>query len=62
MVTGSIAFYNAAFGEGVGMPIHYGQVQCGGEEIQLSQCHRGFIHGCTHAHDAGVRCHEKTGT
>jgi hypothetical protein len=55
LTTGDINLYSAPFGQGTG-PIHYGQLHCGGQESRLTECTRGFPHGCNHEHDAGVRC------
>ena len=47
----------AHFGEGSG-PIWYDNVDCVGDETNITQCsHSGIgVHNCTHSQDAGVVC------
>ena len=59
--TGSIPTLSATFGQGSG-PIHMRSVQCTGDEATLAECTSvAGGTGCSHAYDAGVRCHEQTG-
>lgn len=43
------------FGEGTGT-IHYGGLECNGDESRILHCRNNGIGSCTHANDAGVRC------
>ncbi|KAJ8040920.1 Deleted in malignant brain tumors 1 protein [Holothuria leucospilota] len=45
----------AHYGEGTG-PIHFDNVNCNGEEQQLSRCRYTDQHNCQHSEDAGVKC------
>ena len=51
------ALGGAHFGEGSG-PIWYGNVDCTGNDTNITQCsHSGIgVHNCTHSQDAGVVC------
>ena len=51
------ALGGAHFGKGSG-PIWYGNVDCTGNDTNITQCsHSGIeVHNCTHSQDAGVVC------
>ena len=58
--TGAIPYYNAYFGQGIGI-VHLMSVQCTGTELQLLSCshHSPYYYSyyCRrHTKDAGVRC------
>ncbi len=55
-----MATLSASFGLGSG-PILLSGAGCTGNETRLTNCPSGAITGCTHAHDAGVRCSTQTG-
>ena len=55
--TGAVAFSNAHFGPGTG-PIYLDNLDCSGNESNLTDCARSSYVSCYygHAEDAGVRC------
>ena len=59
-VTGALAAANSFFGPGSG-PIHLDNVECSGDEMEISRCiHAGTgIHNCQHTEDASVICQRK---
>ena len=63
VTVGSIATVSAAFGEGGGR-IALNNVGCSGSEERLVNCPsiQATATACRHSHDAGVRCHQQTGT
>lgn len=54
---GAIARHNAFYGGGIG-PILLSQVRCTGFEMSLLDCPYSIASGCSHSHDAGVKCLE----
>lgn len=56
----TVATSLASFGEGTG-PIALNAVGCTGNEERLLDCPSSSIGSCTHAKDAGVICHSRTG-
>ncbi|XP_033110166.1 scavenger receptor cysteine-rich domain superfamily protein-like [Anneissia japonica] len=56
----SAVYVNGRFGAGEG-PIHLDEVQCTGEETELSQCRSIKIHDCQHSEDAGISCISDSG-
>ena len=59
LTSGSIAT-TATFGQGSG-PVHLMKVGCTGTEANLEDCPSSVGSDCTHAYDAGVRCHIQEG-
>ena len=58
---GTLPFSAASFNQGTG-PVVLNAVQCVGTEARLTYCASGGVTSqCTHAKDAGVRCHTQTG-
>ena len=59
-LTAVSALGGASFGGGSG-PIWYDNVDCVGNETNITQCsHSGIgVHSCTHSQDAGVVCASK---
>ena len=57
MSTDAVSFQNALFGRGVG-PIHIDNVDCRGDEDNLTNCSHSSALSCYrgHSEDAGVRC------
>ena len=57
MSADAVSFQNAVFGAGVG-PIHINNVNCRGDEDNLSECSHSSALSCYrgHSEDAGVRC------
>ena len=56
MFSEPVAFGEASFGEGVG-PIHLTQVECTGEETNLTQCLSVEVTDqCSHSMDVGIIC------
>ena len=55
ILSGAQAYNFAYFGEGKG-PIHLDNVQCTGNETQLTDCPYVSDHNCLHFEDSGVIC------
>ena len=53
---GLAVFYGGTYGQGIG-PINLDDVACSGSEASLSCTYDSNTADCTHAQDAGVRCH-----
>jgi hypothetical protein len=54
---GLAVFHGGMYGQGVG-PINLDDVACSGSEASLLSCtYDSHTADCTHAQDAGVRCH-----
>jgi hypothetical protein len=54
---GLAVFHGGMYGQGVG-PINLDDVACSGSETSLLSCaYDSNTADCTHAEDAGVRCH-----
>ena len=54
---GLAVFYGGTYGQGIG-PINLDDVACSGAEASLLFCtYDSNTADCTHAQDAGVRCH-----
>ena len=57
MIIGITAYGTAQYGQGSG-PILLDDVACSGTEMSLQSCSYDSDSGdCSHAEDAGVRCH-----
>ena len=56
-VSGIVSYGGGTYGQGIG-PVNVRNVACTGSERSLFSCpYDGNTAGCTHAEDAGVRCH-----
>jgi hypothetical protein len=56
------AYGGATFGQGNNGPIMLGDLNCNGNETNISECpsHGWLLSSCNHQHDAGISCSEYT--